>query len=45
LEITNELAHMWAAARGAVIWRVHEVPAALRTARLAGAFTRGTDTV
>ena len=33
LEITNELAHMWAAARGAAIWRVHEVPAALRAAR------------
>jgi dihydropteroate synthase len=44
LEITNELAHMWAAARGAVIWRVHEVPAALRAARLAGAFGRGADT-
>src|SRR5271156_2086930 len=41
LEITNELAHIWAAARGAVIWRVHEVPAALRAARLAGAFGRG----
>ena len=41
LEITNELAHMWAAARGAVIWRVHEVPAALQAARLAGAFGRG----
>ena len=45
LEITNELAHMWAAARGAAIWRVHDVPAALRAARLAGAFGRGTDTV
>jgi dihydropteroate synthase len=44
LEITNELAHMWAAARGAVIWRVHDVPAALRTARLAGAFGRGANT-
>jgi dihydropteroate synthase len=44
LEITNELAHMWAAARGAAIWRVHEVPAALRAARLAGAFGRGADT-
>jgi dihydropteroate synthase len=44
LEITNELAHMWAAARGAVIWRVHDVPAALRAARLAGAFGRGADT-
>jgi dihydropteroate synthase len=44
LEITNELAHMWAAARGAAIWRVHDIPAAVRTARLAGAFGRGTDT-
>jgi len=44
LEITNELAHMWAAARGAGIWRVHDVPAALRAARLAGAFGRGADT-
>lgn len=44
LEITNELAHMWAAARGAAIWRVHDVPSALRAARLAGAFGRGTDT-
>jgi dihydropteroate synthase len=44
LEITNELAHMWAAARGAAIWRVHDVPAALRAARLAGAFGRGADT-
>ena len=44
LEITNELAHMWAAAHGAAIWRVHDVPAAWRTARLAGAFGRGTDT-
>lgn len=44
LEITNELAHMWAAAHGAAIWRVHDVPAALSAARLAGAFGRGTDT-
>ncbi len=44
LEITNELAHVWAAARGAAIWRVHDVPAALRSARLAGAFGRGADT-
>jgi dihydropteroate synthase len=44
LEITNEQAHVWAAARGAAIWRVHDVPAALRAARLAGAFGRGTDT-
>jgi dihydropteroate synthase len=45
MEITNELAHVWAAARGAAIWRVHDVPAASRAARLAGAFGRGTDTV
>jgi dihydropteroate synthase len=44
LEITNELAHMWATAQGAAIWRVHDVPAALQSARLAGAFGRGTDT-
>lgn len=44
LEITNELAHMWATAHGATIWRVHDVPAALRAARLAGAFGRGADT-
>jgi dihydropteroate synthase len=43
LEITNELAHMWAAARGAAIWRVHDVPPALRAARLAGFFGRGAD--
>jgi len=43
LEITNELAQMWAAARGAAIWRVHDVPAALRAARLAGALGRGAD--
>ena len=43
LGITNELAQMWAAARGAAIWRVHDVPAALRTARLAGAFGRGAE--
>jgi dihydropteroate synthase len=44
LEITNELAHMWATARGAAIWRVHDVAPALRAARLAGAFGRGADT-
>jgi dihydropteroate synthase len=44
LGITNELAHIWAAARGAAIWRVHEVPAALCAARLAGAFGRGAET-
>jgi dihydropteroate synthase len=44
LELTNELTHMWAAARGAAIWRVHEVPRALRAARVAGAFRRGANT-
>ena len=44
LEITNEQAHLWAAARGAAIWRVHDVPAACNAARLAGAFGRGADT-
>lgn len=44
LEITNELAHMWAAAGGAAIWRVHDVPSAVRTARIAGAFARGAET-
>ena len=45
LPITNEMAHLWAASRGAAIWRVHDVPAAVRTARLAGALGRGADTV
>ena len=44
LAITNELALMWAAAHGAAIWRVHDVPAALRAARVAGALGRGADT-
>jgi dihydropteroate synthase len=44
LEITNELALMWTAALGAAIWRVHNVPAALRAARMAGALGRGADT-
>ena len=44
LEITNELAHVWATARGAAIWRAHDVPAALRAARLVGAFGRGANT-
>jgi dihydropteroate synthase len=43
LELTNELAHMWAAARGAAIWRVHDVTPALRAAKIAGAFGRGAD--
>jgi dihydropteroate synthase len=41
LEITNELAHVWATAHGAAIWRVHDVPESLRAARVAGAFGRG----
>ena len=44
LEITNELAHTWATARGAAIWRVHDVAAAWRTARVVGAFGRGATT-
>ncbi len=44
LEITNELAHVWSAARGAAIWRVHDVAPALHTARIVGAFRRGADT-
>jgi dihydropteroate synthase len=41
-ELTNQWAHMWATAQGAAIWRVHDVPAAIRAARVAGAFGRGT---
>ena len=41
-EYINEWAHMWATAQGAAIWRVHDVPAAARAARVAGAFGRGT---
>jgi len=44
LGITNELALIWAAAHGAAIWRVHDVPAALHAARVAGALARGADT-
>jgi dihydropteroate synthase len=44
LEITNGLALMWTAAHGSAIWRVHEVPEALRAARMAGALGRGADT-
>jgi dihydropteroate synthase len=44
LETTCQLAHVWATARGAAIWRVHDIPAALRAARLAAAFGRGADT-
>ena len=40
-EYTNQWAHMWATAQGAAIWRVHDVPAAARAARVAGAFGRG----
>jgi dihydropteroate synthase len=41
-ELTNQWAHLWATARGAAIWRVHDVPAAVGAARVAGAFGRGT---
>jgi dihydropteroate synthase len=44
LEITHELALVWTAAKGAAIWRVHDVPAALRAARIAGALGRGAET-
>ena len=45
LPITNEMAHLWATAHGAAIWRVHDVASALKTARLAGAFARGANTI
>ena len=41
LPITNEMAHLWATARGAAIWRVHDVASAFKAARLAHAFARG----
>ena len=44
LALTHELALVWAAARGAAIWRVHDVPAALRAARVVGALGRGAET-
>jgi dihydropteroate synthase len=40
-EYTSQWAHLWATAQGAAIWRVHDVPAAVRAARVAGAFGRG----
>ncbi len=40
-EYTSQGAHLWATALGAAIWRVHDVPAAVHAARLAGAFGRG----
>ena len=45
LPITNEMAHVWATARGAAIWRVHDVTSALKAARLVHAFARGADTL
>jgi dihydropteroate synthase len=45
LPITIEMAHLWAVSRGGAILRVHDVPAAVRTARLAGALARGADRV
>jgi len=44
LEITHELALAWSAAFGASIWRVHDVPAAIRAARVVGALGRGAET-
>jgi dihydropteroate synthase len=44
LEITHGLALVWTAAKGAAIWRVHDVPAALSAARIAGALGRGAET-
>jgi dihydropteroate synthase len=44
LALTHELALVWAAAQGAAIWRVHDVPAALQAARVAGALGRGAET-
>jgi dihydropteroate synthase len=44
LEITHELALVWTAAKGAAIWRVHDVPAALSAARIVGALGRGAET-
>jgi len=45
LPITSEMAHVWATARGAAIWRVHDVASAFKAARLVHAFARGADTV
>ena len=45
LPITCEMAHVWATARGAAIWRVHDVAPALKAARLVHAFARGADTL
>ncbi len=44
LPITSEVAHVWATARGAAIWRVHDVAPALKAARLVHAFARGAET-
>ena len=44
-EYTNQWAHLWATAKGAAIWRVHDVPAAAHAARVAGAFGRGSPAV
>ena len=44
LAITHDLASVWAAAQGAAIWRVHDVDAACRAARVVGALRRGAET-
>jgi dihydropteroate synthase len=45
LPITNDMAHVWATARGAAIWRVHDVASAVKAARLVHAFARGADSI
>lgn len=35
IPLCTELVHLWSAARGAAIWRVHDVKAAVATARMA----------
>jgi len=45
LPITSDMAHVWATARGAAIWRTHDVASAIKAARLVHAFARGADTL
>jgi len=45
LPISNDRAHVWATARGAAIWRVHDVASAFKAARLVHAFARGADSI
>jgi dihydropteroate synthase len=39
------MAHAWATARGAAVWRVHDVASAFKAARLVKAFARGANTI